>query len=364
MSCCGPNETCTETKENEQITQEVSTYYANLKSTNDLLTNACCVAESPPPYIATVINQIHEDVLNRFYGCGFPITEAVEGCRVLDLGCGTGRDVYIYSKLVGCLGSVVGLDMTDEQLQVARSVQEYQRGVFGYSDSNVSFVEGYIETLTDHVDGTFDVVVSNCVVNLSPDKKKVLEEVYSVLNEGGEFYFSDVFCDRRLDDNVKNDPILYGECLGGALYINDFISIAKNCGFADPRIVEMTADIELAPEVRKKVGNASFVSITYRLFKLKDLEDNCEDYGQIAIYKGTLDNHSSLFALDKKHFFEKGRPEKVCSNTALMLQGTRFNDHFTIIGDLSYHYGSFECGNTTASELYSMAGGISADGCC
>eukprot|EP01130_Rhizamoeba_saxonica_P000997 TRINITY_DN10874_c0_g1_i1.p1 TRINITY_DN10874_c0_g1~~TRINITY_DN10874_c0_g1_i1.p1 ORF type:complete len:360 (+),score=64.99 TRINITY_DN10874_c0_g1_i1:45-1124(+) len=341
------------TKQNDQITEEVSTYYANLKSTEDLLTTACCVAASPAPYIANAIKDIHEDVLNRFYGCGFPITEAVNGCRVLDLGCGTGRDVYIYSKLVGNFGSVVGIDMTDEQLEVARSVKEYQRGVFGYRESNVSFVKGYIETLTDHVDGVFDVVVSNCVVNLSPDKQKVLEEVYSVLDEGGEFYFSDVFCDRRLDDDIRSDPVLYGECLGGALYINDFLTIAKKCGFADPRIVEKSVDIDLAPEVREKVGNASFTSITYRLFKLKDLEDNCEDYGQVAIYKGTLEDQHSLFELDINHYFEKGRPEKVCSNTALMLQGTRFREHFTIIGDLSHHYGSFECKKTTACELYS-----------
>jgi hypothetical protein len=85
-----------------------------------------------------------------------------------------------------------------------------------------------------------DLVISNCVVNLSPDKPAVLQSVWNALKPGGEFYFSDIYCDRRLPERVKNDELLYGECLGGALYVEDFVRICRSVGFADPRVLSTT----------------------------------------------------------------------------------------------------------------------------
>lgn len=149
------------------------------------------------------------------------------GCRILDLGCGTGRDVYALAQLVGPSGSLVGVDMTAEQLAVAREHLAFHAEQFGYA--NVSFLEGTIEALESLPlePASFDVVVSNCVLNLSTDKAAVLQGVKRLLKPGGEMYFSDVYVDRRLPEAVRRDPVLYGECLGGALYWNDFLRLAR-----------------------------------------------------------------------------------------------------------------------------------------
>ena len=129
--------------------------------------------------------------------------------------------------------------------------------------------------------------------------------------------------------------------------------MVKVCGFEDPRLVE-GSPIELNDSIKEKVGTARFVSKTYRLFKLKGLDDQCEDYGQIAIYKGTIPYHKAMFILDDHHYFETNRPERVCSNTVAMLAETRFAEHFEIIGDTSVHYGQFSCDGTMAYQEYSI----------
>src|SRR5690606_25122218 len=142
------------------------------------------------------------------------------------LGCGAGRDVYALSALVGESGSVIGVDMTDEQLAVANRHRGYHAQAFGFARSNVTFLHGYIEKLDalDLPDNSIDILVSNCVINLSPDKEAVLKQVHRLLKPGGEMYFSDVYCDRRVPAQLMEDPVLYGECLSGALYWNDFIN--------------------------------------------------------------------------------------------------------------------------------------------
>ena len=100
--------------------ENIQEYYGSvLQSKNDLKTGACCTAESMPEYLRPILNEIHTEILDRFYGCGSPIPSALEGATVLDLGCGTGRDAYMLAKLVGPNGRVIGLDMTDEQLAAA-----------------------------------------------------------------------------------------------------------------------------------------------------------------------------------------------------------------------------------------------------
>lgn len=127
----------------------------------------------------------------------------------------------IASQLVGPNGTVIGVDMTDEQLAVARAHVDWHMQRYGYSKPNVTFLKGVIEDLLSVgiQDATVDVCVSNCVLNLSPNKPQVLSEIFRVLKPGGELYFSDVFCDRRLPAALKGDREVLGECLGGALYI-------------------------------------------------------------------------------------------------------------------------------------------------
>ena len=326
----------------------VQDYYGKqLSSSDDLKTSACCDISSVPSWLKPLLSRIHPDVLSRYYGCGLVCPPLLQGCRVLDLGCGSGRDVYALAQLVGTEGEVVGVDMTDEQLAIAKNHHQYHREEFGFD--NVRFLHGYIERLNelDLEPGSFDVIVSNCVINLSPDKDAVLSGVQNLLKHGGEFYFSDVYADRRVPDQVRNDPELYGECLGGALYWNDFLRLATRHGFADPRLVE-DRPLELTdPALAARVDGLRFFSATYRLFKLDELESACEDYGQAVVYRGTIADHPQRLVLDKHHAIETGQVFPVCGNTWRMLHDTRFGEHFDFIGDFSQHLGLFEgCGDS------------------
>jgi SAM-dependent methyltransferase len=342
----------------------VKDYYGRvLTQSADLKTNACCASGAPPAHVAAALSNVHDDVLNTFYGCGFPIPEVLEGATVLDLGCGTGRDVYVLAQLVGASGRVIGLDMTEAQLKVARDTEGWHQARFGYADSNVAFVQGYIEDLSAIESGSVDVIVSNCVVNLSPRKDAVLREALRVLKPGGEFYLSDVVVDRRLPEDVAFDPLLHSECLGGALYRTDFELLARACGFAEPRVYSQ-APIEIQNEaIAAKVGAAQFESVTYRLFKLDGADYGCEDYGQLATYQGS--NGGALFVLDDHHTFEAGRPERVCRNTSMMLSQTRFARHFEVTAPTA-HFGAFPCDPTMAAAQYAQSsdGGCGPTGCC
>ncbi|MDR0308716.1 MAG: methyltransferase domain-containing protein, partial [Coriobacteriales bacterium] len=217
----------------------VKEYYGKtLTSNKDLQTSACCCAEDSLPYEArALLPKIADEIIERFYGCGSPLPPLLSDMTVLDLGCGTGRDVYLASGLVGSGGKVIGVDMTDEQLEVARKYEDYQREQFGYCCSNVQLIQGYIEDLATCgiADDSVDVVISNCVINLSPAKRQVFEEIYRVLKPGGELYFSDVFADRRIPYEVSSNAIARGECLGGAMYVEDFRRLMERVGFTDFR---------------------------------------------------------------------------------------------------------------------------------
>ena len=351
----------------------VKDYYGRqLQSTADLRTSACCDASQMPEWLKPLLARIHPEVMSRYYGCGLVAPPLLEGCRVLDLGCGSGRDVYALAQMVGERGQVVGVDMTEEQLEVATRHRDYHREAFGFSRGNVEFHLGYIEHLDQLglADASFDVVVSNCVVNLSPDKDAVLREVQRLLKPGGEFYFSDVYADRRVPSALRNDPVLYGECLGGALYWNDFQHLARRHGFGDPRLVEDRPIAVTDPALAKLTQGIGFHSATYRLFKLDGLEPDCEDYGQAVIYRGGLGEplgeqlagHEQCFKLDKHHAIELGRVFPVCGNTWRMLHDTRFAPYFDFIGDFSRHYGIFAgCGGGLPFDAISPG---TAPSCC
>ena len=144
---------------------------------------------------------MHEEVRAKYYGCGIVVPAALRGARVLDLGSGSGRDVYLISQLVGPDGEVVGVDMTDEQLATAeRAYRLAYAAVRLWRAATCKFLKGYIEKLGELglAPASFDVIVSNCVINLSVDKLAVLRGAFDLLKPGGELYFADVYCDRRL----------------------------------------------------------------------------------------------------------------------------------------------------------------------
>ena len=333
MSCCNNN-----AEDLHKITQDY--YGKQLQGSKDLKTNCCKCSEKPPKYIREAISLLHEDIISHYYGCGLVIPDLLEGLTCLDLGCGAGHDVYILSKLVGEKGKIYGVDMTEEQLNIAEKYKEYQTKVYGYSKPNVEFIKGYIENLEAIPDNSIDLIVSNCVVNLSPNKKDVFKEAYRVLKPGGEMYFSDVYSDRRIPEKLLHDPILHGECLSGALYWNDFLSLVKTVGFKSPRLVKDRPLSITNKDIEKLIGFAKFYSATYRLFKIAEFDNtDGEDYGLKIKYKGTIETCPDIFILDKENKFEKGKEYNICGNTYRILNESRFRKHFEFYGNFEIHYG-------------------------
>ncbi len=333
------------------ISESVKNYYGQvLQSSQDLKTSACCTLDSIPLHLRPLLADVHPEVVARYYGCGTPLPPALEGCTVLDLGCGSGRDCYLLSRLVGESGHVIGVDMTEEQLAIAKNHCDWHAERYGYEKSNVEFKQGHIEDLATAgiADNSIDLVVSNCVINLSPDKKQVLAEILRVLKPGGEIYFSDVYADRRIPQALKMEPVLLGECLGGALYWEDFRRIMQELGCPDVRVIKESPIALEDPEVEVKIGMVKFRSVTIRVFKMP-LEDRCEDFGQLAVYKGSIAEHPHTFDLDDHHHFETGKPLRVCGNTYDMVGSSRYAEHFELLGDKSVHFGLFDCSSPTTS---------------
>ncbi len=339
-------------------------YGETLSGSADLRTDACCTIATPPPEIGTALANVHDEVKAHYYGCGFVAPQAISGAHVLDLGSGAGQDAYILAQLVGQNGSVTGVDTTRQQLDIANRHNDWHRARFGYAHSNTRFIEGDIENLAalDLEPGSFDVIVSNCVINLVADKAAVFRAAFDLLKPGGELYFSDIYADRRVPSALLSDPVLHGECLAGALYWGDFDRLAKAAGFDDPRLV---TDRPLAindPAITKTLSGIGFYSATYRLFKLAGLEPQCEDYGQAVRYRGTVADSPDVFHLDAHHAIEAGRIFPVCGNTWKMLSDTRFAEHFEFFGDFTRHFGIFPgCGSLmpfgkTQAEIAAAAG--------
>ena len=177
--------------------------------------------------------------------CGNPVafSHLSPGQVVLDLGSGAGKDVFLAAQKVGRSGRAIGVDMTDEMLALARRNAENFRRATGLD--NVEFRKGYIEDLPVEGD-SIDVVISNCVINLSPDKPKVFREVFRVLKNGGKMVVSDIVLNRALPPELKDDDDLYSACIAGALLREDYLRAIRQAGFAR---IEVLADKTYAPSL-------------------------------------------------------------------------------------------------------------------
>jgi ubiquinone/menaquinone biosynthesis C-methylase UbiE len=253
----------------------------------------------------------------------------------------------VCAALVGEKGFVTGIDMTDAQLAFANKHSTAWQQHLGYTQPNMRFVKGNIEQLeaAGIAAGSVDVIISNCVINLSPDKPSVLREAYRALADGGEVYFSDMYCDRRPPDVRTHDlwEVMLGEGLGGALAINDFVRLCQQVGFTDPRMLEARSIDVYDPQLKELLGGAAYYSVTFRLFKLPgQLEaPPQEDYGQTVTYKGTIPGAAGTYHLDSQHTFAAGDPVRVSGNTAAMVAGSWLKPHFTVTGSKAQHLGQF-----------------------
>ena len=330
-------------------------YYGSvLGSRQDLQHSACCSDETSRRNADTVA-LLPQEVLDRHYGCGCPLPDDdLSGLTVLDLGCGAGLDCFVAARKVGIEGHVHGLDMTPELLDVARRNVGPAMAAFGFEQANVEFHRGFIEQAGAIADETVDLVISDCVINLSPAKDEVFRTAFRVLKDGGELHFADVVADRRVPDSIASDPVLVAECLGGALYEHDLFDVMRDAGFGDPRVLRRAVT---ATDVAGEP--ITFWSVVVRAFKFDaPLDRRCEDYGQVATYRGTIPELPARYELDDHHTFEAGRPMPVCRNTARMLGQTRLAPHFDVTAPLR-HFGPFACG-TPAAPASAPAGGC----CC
>jgi arsenite methyltransferase len=220
-------------------------------------TSSCC-GQSVSDYQVSRIREhgykvegLPSSLTESFAGCGNPIALAglSEGETVLDLGSGAGLDAFFAAQKVGPTGKVIGVDMTPEMLAKARENAE-KMGM-----TNMEFRQGDIEALPVD-DDTVDVIISNCVINLAPNKAKVFEEAYRVLKPGGRLMVSDIVLNTQLTDEISSDIANYTACLGGAIPEEEYLQFMRDAGFLDVRVVEKVGDqIASSARIAGKKGN-------------------------------------------------------------------------------------------------------------
>lgn len=221
--------------------------------------------QNPVCYEEALIRHIPESARVRSYGCGSPVQDAglEKGETLVDLGSGTGVECFIASRITGPEGKIYGIDMLDEMLERAQGAREEVGKRLGYQ--NVAFKKGFLEKIPLE-EATADVVISNCVVNLSEDKAKTFAEIFRILKPGGRAVISDVTTDRPFPASIHNDPTLRGECIGGAMVQPRLMAMLETAGFTAIRIIKRF--------FYREVRGHRFYSLTYRAVKPVEAETN------------------------------------------------------------------------------------------
>ncbi|MFQ5353948.1 MAG: methyltransferase domain-containing protein [Thermodesulfobacteriota bacterium] len=305
LSCSNASSTCCETRR-----ENVKTFYGAAAA--EPQPELCC----PTAYAGGDTSHIPDEVLDVSYGCGSPVALSglTEGETMLDLGAGAGIDCFIASKITGPAGKVIGIDMTDEMLEKAeKNKVEISRNL-GYN--NVEFRRGYLEDIPAE-DASVDLVTSNCVINLTPDKGPVFREIYRILKNHGRFVISDIISERKVPPAMQEDSGLWGECISGALTTEQFITNAAEAGFYGITILSQT--------FYKEADGIKFYSITYRAHK-EAKGDKCLYRGHQATYLGPFESVTD----DEGHVFPRGLAIEVCTDTAKRLALKPYRGLFTI----------------------------------
>jgi len=311
----------------------------------------CC----PVEYDAKYLEVIPSVVIERDYCCGNPSQYVKDGETVLDLGSGTGKICFIASQVVGPEGKVIGVDMTDDMLEVARENAPIVADRIGYA--NVEFRKGRIqdlqldlEVLDKHlkerpisdVNGfvhaeeladelrvkqplvesdSVDVVVSNCVLNLvsKKNRRQMFDEIFRVLKRGGRAVISDIVCDEEVPLELQNDPELWSGCISGAFREDEFLQVFEDAGFYGVQI------LNLDQEPWQTVKGIEFRSMTIEAFKGK--QGVCLERNQAVIYKGPF----KKILDDDDHPMERGKRYAVCDKTYQIYQKAPYAEFFEFI---------------------------------
>jgi arsenite methyltransferase len=190
----------------------------------------CC----PVMYDHSMLDMLPQEIIDKDYGCGDPSLYVRPGDTVVDLGSGGGKICYIAAHIVGDGGQVIGIDMTDEMLELARRYQDEMADKLGFH--NVSFEKGFIQDVGDIVEAaSADIVISNCVLNLvsEADRSKMIAGIFQVLRPGGRVAIADIVCEEQVPDAMKLDEELWSGCISGAFQKQDFLDAFESVGFVD-----------------------------------------------------------------------------------------------------------------------------------
>ncbi len=289
----------------------VQEFYAKAAETPQA--SLCC----PVDYDAADTAHIPKEVLERFYGCGGPMSLAgvQPGETVVDLGSGAGIDVFIAAKKVGPKGKAIGVDMTDPMLGVAGQSKAKVADHLGYDV--VEFWKGYLEDVPAE-DRSADLVTSNCVINLSPDKKKVFREMWRILKDHGRMVVSDIVADRPLPPSLKVNVHLWGECVSGALPEEEFLAELEKAGFYGLAV--------LKKQFWKEVEGHNFYSVTVRGYKFRK-KAGCVFQGHRAVYVGP---YASVMD-EEGHLFPRAQAIEVCTDTVSKLSHEPYKGSFLLL---------------------------------
>lgn len=273
----------------------------------------CC----PIKYDAEAVRHIPAEVMDRFYGCGSPITQAKPqpGETVVDLGSGGGIDIFIAAKYVGPQGKAIGVDMTDPMLEVANRNKAQVAANLGYDVAE--FRKGYLEAPPVE-DRSVDLITSNCVINLSPDKRKVFAGMWTMLKDHGRIVISDIVSEVEVPPYLRINHELWGECISGALTEQQFLAELERAGFYGLEVLGKT--------YWKTVEGYKFFSLTVRGWKFEKTA-GCKFIGQQAIYRGPF-----KFTVDEEgHLFPRNELVEICTDTFVKLARAPYAGHFSLI---------------------------------
>ncbi len=311
----------------------------------------CC----PVDYNARYLKVVPQEVIDRDYGCGDPSQYVREGETVLDLGSGGGKICFIAAQVVGKSGRVIGVDMNDSMLDLARRSQPQVADKIGYD--NIEFRKGRIQDLaidrdaldaylrenpvTDEAslqrlesfaaqmrrdaplipDDSIDVVVSNCVLNLvdPTEKEQLFREIFRVLRPGGRAVISDIVSDEAVPHHLQQDAELWSGCIAGAFQESEFLAAFERTGFYG---IEMPA---LQTQPWRTVEGIEFRSTTVIAYKGK--EGPCFEHNEAVIYRGPF----SRVHDDNGHVFERGQRIAVCRKTFQIMTRPPYRDHFIAV---------------------------------
>lgn len=274
---------------------------------------ALCCPDAYPPDDSSHIPQ---EVLDISYGCGSPVGLAglTEGETMVDLGSGGGIDCFIAAKKVGPSGRVVGIDMTDQMLREAHLAKEKVAANLGFD--NVAFKKGYLEEIP-LPDQFADLVTSNCVINLSPDKKQVFVEIWRILKDFGRVVVSDTISEKPVPQGMRANPRLWGECVSGALTEAEYLSKMEQAGFYGLSILKRT--------LWREVEGYKFFSVVVQGYKFEK-KSGCRYIGQYATYLGPM----QAVVDEEGHLFPRDQAVEVCTDTAAKLQNAPYASSFVV----------------------------------